>query len=61
VAGSVEPTEFELIAELLDIRGDRAMLDERHRRKQPDWSYNKTDSGTVPVERYAAVASPWRL
>ncbi len=54
--GAVEP---ELIAELLDIRDGKAVLDERHRDKQPDWSYNKHDSGTVPVERYQAVAPPW--
>jgi NADH:ubiquinone oxidoreductase subunit F (NADH-binding) len=49
-----------LIAELVDIRGGRAVWDERHRQKQPDWTYNKTDSGTVPVELYAGVAPPWR-
>jgi NADH-quinone oxidoreductase subunit F len=56
-AGPVEPV---LIAELLDIRGGEAYLDERHRQKQWDWSYNKRDSGTVPVELYTALVPPWR-
>jgi NADH:ubiquinone oxidoreductase subunit F (NADH-binding) len=60
VAGAGEPAEPELIAELLDIRGGRAYLDERHLQKQPDWTYNKHDSGTVPVERYTALTPPWR-
>ena len=53
---AVEPA---LIAELLDIRGDAAYLDERHLQKQPDWTYNKNDSGTVPVEKYANSVPPW--
>nr|MDQ6927754.1 hypothetical protein [Actinomycetota bacterium] len=52
----VEP---ELIAELIDIRGGEAVLDERHRLKQPDWTYNSDYSGTVPVELYQKVAPPW--
>jgi NADH:ubiquinone oxidoreductase subunit F (NADH-binding) len=61
VAGTAEPAEPVLITELLDIQGGKAVLDERHRRKQPDWSYNRFDSGTPPVERYAGTASVWRL
>jgi NADH:ubiquinone oxidoreductase subunit F (NADH-binding) len=53
------PCEPELIAELVDIHGGVAMLDERHREKQMDWTYNKWDSGTVPVEFYQAVVPPW--
>ncbi|HVF13560.1 MAG TPA: hypothetical protein VM942_03115, partial [Acidimicrobiales bacterium] len=53
------PCEPELIAELIDINGGVALLDERHRRKQMDWSFNKWDSGTVPVEFYQAVVPPW--
>ena len=48
-----------LIAELLDIRGESAYLDERHLQKQPDWSYSKNDSGTVPVEKYANSVPHW--
>jgi NADH:ubiquinone oxidoreductase subunit F (NADH-binding) len=53
------PCEPELIAELVDINNGRAILDERHLLKQWDWSYNKWDSGTVPVEFYQAVFPPW--
>ena len=60
LAGRAAAAEPELIAELVDIRGGRAVWDERHRQKQPDWTYNKTDSRTVPVELYAGVAPPWR-
>jgi hypothetical protein len=60
VTNAVDAAEPELIAELLDIRGGRAYLDERHRNKQYDWSYAKTDSGTVPVERFVNAVPPWR-
>jgi hypothetical protein len=59
ISNAVDAVEPELIAELLDIRGGRAYLDERHRQKQLDWSYNKKDSGTVPVERFVNVKPPW--
>ncbi|HSH62048.1 MAG TPA: NADH-ubiquinone oxidoreductase-F iron-sulfur binding region domain-containing protein [Acidimicrobiales bacterium] len=55
-AGPVSP---ELISELIDIRGGKAILDSRHWDKQPDWTYNKTYSGTVPVELYAGKRPPW--
>jgi len=60
IAGRKAGAEPELIAELVDIRGGKAVWDERHRQKQADWTYNKTDSGTVPVELYAGVSPPWR-
>jgi len=60
VTNAADAAEPELIAELLDIRGGRAYLDERHRRKQYDWSYAKSDSGTVPVERFVNAVPSWR-
>ena len=60
ISGAADPAEPELIAELLDISGGKAIVDGRHRRKQWDWTYNSQDSGTVPVERYTSVAPPWR-
>ncbi len=60
LAGTAPAVAPELIAELLDIADGVAVLDTRHRRKQPDWTYNATDSGTVPVERYASLPPPWR-
>jgi len=59
LSNGLAPVEPELIAELIDIRGGTAVLDERHRQKQPDWTFNARDSGTVPVERYSAVPPPW--
>ncbi len=59
LAGDLDPVSPELIAELVDIRGGRAIVDTRHQEKQPDWTYNKTYSGTVPVERYANRRPPW--
>ena len=60
LSGQRPPAEPELVAELLDIRGEQAFVDARHRDKQPDWTYNKRFSGTVPVELYAARTPPWR-
>ncbi len=59
ISGQRGPAVPEVVAELLDIRGDEAIVDGRHPFKQPDWSYNKTDSGTVPVELYSALRPPW--
>ncbi|MGH9263617.1 MAG: NADH-ubiquinone oxidoreductase-F iron-sulfur binding region domain-containing protein [Acidimicrobiales bacterium] len=50
--GTAEAVEPELIAELVDIAEDRASWDERHREKQPDWSYDAEPSGQVPAERF---------
>ena len=57
---SAAPVEPELIAELLDIDGDRAVLDEKHLRKQPDWTFNAASSGSVPVEILSGVRPKWR-
>jgi NADH-quinone oxidoreductase subunit F len=47
--GPVEPV---LVAELEAIEGDEAVWDERHRDKQPDWSYSDEWSGKVPAEMF---------
>jgi hypothetical protein len=39
-----------LVAELVDIHDGRAIVDVRHRRKQPDWTYRATSSGSTPAE-----------
>jgi len=57
-AAGVEP---ELIAELVDIDGGRAIWDERHREKQPDWSYDAEYSGKVPAERFGDHRAPEAL
>jgi NADH:ubiquinone oxidoreductase subunit F (NADH-binding) len=42
----------ELVAELVDIADGVATYDERHREKQPDWTYDPVDSGQMPVDRF---------
>jgi NADH:ubiquinone oxidoreductase subunit F (NADH-binding) len=39
-----------LIAPIVDIEQDRAVLDETHPRKQPDWTYDDVDSGRSPAD-----------
>jgi hypothetical protein len=41
-----------LIAAIVEIEDGRAVLDERHRDKQPDWSYDPVDSGKWPATRF---------
>jgi hypothetical protein len=60
LSGQSEPVEPALVAELIDIRGGVAVYDERHRDKQPDWTYNAADSGTAPVDFKRGSAPPWR-
>jgi len=45
----VEPT---LIAELNEIVDGRSIQDERHRSKQPDWSFDAEWSGKLPAELF---------
>jgi NADH:ubiquinone oxidoreductase subunit F (NADH-binding) len=49
--GRAEPTEPRLVAELVGLHDDRAEIDERHRDKQPDWTYDTEDSGRSPADR----------
>jgi NADH-quinone oxidoreductase subunit F len=57
VTGVAPPVAPALIAELLDIRDGRAIVDEHHRHKQPDWTYRATSSGSTPVELRSRYAS----
>jgi NADH-quinone oxidoreductase subunit F len=45
------PDDPVLIASLVDIDGGRAIVDEGHRRKQPDWTFDETYSGQSPADR----------
>jgi NADH:ubiquinone oxidoreductase subunit F (NADH-binding) len=47
----VEPIERVLVAELVTLEGNRADADPTFEQKQPDWTYDETDSGQTPVER----------
>jgi NADH:ubiquinone oxidoreductase subunit F (NADH-binding) len=46
------PVEVHLIAALVDIEEQGAVLDSAFVRKQPDWTYDEVDSGKTPVERF---------
>ncbi|HUQ62191.1 MAG TPA: NADH-ubiquinone oxidoreductase-F iron-sulfur binding region domain-containing protein [Acidimicrobiales bacterium] len=46
-AAAVEPA---LVAELLDIENGGAVVDVGHAEKQPDWSFDETDSGKAPAD-----------
>jgi NADH-quinone oxidoreductase subunit F len=61
LAGTAEPVDPELVAELVDISAGVATWDERHRDKQPDWSYDEVDSGQVPAERFGEHRAPQGL
>jgi NADH-quinone oxidoreductase subunit F len=45
---AVEPF---IIAAVRDLDGERATIDESHRHKQPDWTYDEEDSGQSPADR----------
>jgi NADH:ubiquinone oxidoreductase subunit F (NADH-binding) len=42
-----------LIAPIVDLVDDVAVLDETQWTKQPDWTHDEVDSGQAPAERYA--------
>jgi NADH-quinone oxidoreductase subunit F len=47
------PTDTVLVASLVDIDDSgRAIVDERQRAKQPDWTFDNVDSGQSPADRF---------
>jgi NADH:ubiquinone oxidoreductase subunit F (NADH-binding) len=50
-SGTAEAGEPVLVASLVDIDDGRAVVDEHHRNKQPDWTFNEIDSGQSPADR----------
>ncbi len=48
---SAVPDDYVLVAPLVDIKDGKAIVDERHRTKQPDWTFDETDSGQSPADR----------
>jgi NADH:ubiquinone oxidoreductase subunit F (NADH-binding) len=50
-AGEAEAAPPELIAAILDLEDGRAVLDEGHLDKQPDWTFDDVDSGQSPADR----------
>ena len=61
VDGTAAPVEPVLVTELVALEGDEAVFNERHRQKQPDWSYNAEDSGKWPAERFDEHRAPQPL
>lgn len=51
VNDAILPAEPVLIAPIVDIVDGRAILDERQRAKQPDWTYDAEYSGKSPADR----------
>jgi len=52
LARSLEPAEPMLIAPIVDLVDGTATIDTTYARKQPDWSFDATDSGSPPAELY---------
>ena len=61
VSGAAAPVEPRLVAELVDVTPEGAVLDEHHRAKQPDWSFGTVDSGQMPADRYMDHRRPLPL
>ena len=53
---SREAADAYLIAPIVDLRDGEAVLDERQWSKQPDWTFDESDSGQAPAERYGVSA-----
>jgi hypothetical protein len=51
-SGTESPGEPVLIASLVDITDDgEAIIEDRQRAKQPDWTFDEVDSGQSPADR----------
>jgi NADH-quinone oxidoreductase subunit F len=50
VGGGAPPAEPVLVTEILEIDAGGAVLDLQHRRKQPDWSFDRISSGATPAD-----------
>jgi NADH-quinone oxidoreductase subunit F len=48
---SAVPDDYVLVAPLVDIKDGQAIVDDRHRAKQPDWTFDETYSGQSPADR----------
>ena len=54
--GETPPGELGVVVPLLDIIDGKAIYDQSHAEKQPDWSFEQTDSGVFPAQRLQAVS-----
>jgi NADH-quinone oxidoreductase subunit F len=59
--GRARSAEARVVAELVDIDDGGARIDERHRDKQPDWTYDPVDSGKTPAARLGEHREPVAL
>ena len=58
IEGNAPPAEPILVASIADLQGSRAVLDEAHRDKQPDWSFDLRWSGKSPADRPGELVHP---
>jgi len=49
--GSAAPADSFLVAEIVDLGPGGVVLDEAHQAKQPDWTFDAEDSGSLPAEQ----------
>jgi hypothetical protein len=61
VDGRAQAVEPVLVAALVGIKGDEAVINGRQADKQPDWSYGAEDSGKWPAERFDEHRAPQAL
>jgi NADH-quinone oxidoreductase subunit F len=61
LSGKTPSRRSALVAELVDIEDGVARIDEHHLEKQPDWTYDATDSGKTPAERLGEHREPEQL
>ena len=51
INGTKRAVEPYVVAPIVDIENDRAVLDVQHLAKQPDWTFDETYSGASPADR----------
>lgn len=61
VSRSVDAAGRFLIAPIIDLVHDRAVVDSAYADKQPDWSFAAPDSGSAPAELYGAASVAVRV
>ena len=57
VTGGAPSVDTVPIVAIADIVDGRVVIDERELRKQPDWTYDDTDSGKAPADRIDTAAA----
>ena len=61
LAGSVDEAGRFLIAPIVDLVHERAIVDSAYADKQPDWSFAPQDSGSAPAELYGGASVTVRV